>query len=148
MMMIYRWLYILDYVKGREHRLSLIRFIGLCWTLRRPMWVVVYTLWWACIIDSLFLLAHLFMCCLCLYYDCGSIVRISLYLWWCTLICYLLICLCDNWVNQYHALCHLNHVSLIELSIEIFYEHLNWSCIILDPFTMYVSIFEVDRLTW
>ena len=51
--------------------------------------------------------------------------------------------LCDRWVNQYHAHCRLNHVSLIELSIEIFYEHLIWSCIILDPFIMYVSIFEI-----
>ena len=94
------------------------------------------------------LLAHIFMYYSYMYCDYGSVVRVSLYVWSCTLICYLFICLCDNWINKYHALCHLNHASLIELSIEIFYEYLIWLCIILDPFTMYVSIFEVDQLTW
>ena len=55
---------------------------------------------------------------------------------------------CDRWVIQYHACCHLNHVSLIELSVEIFYGDLIWLCIILDPCIVCASILEVGRLTW
>ena len=110
--------------------------------------------WWYIHCDELTLLihipllAHLLICCLCLYCDCGSVVRVSLYLWSCTLFHYLLNYLHDNWVNQYRALCHFDYASLIELSIEIFYEHLIYSCIILDPVIMYVSTLEVGRLTW
>ena len=50
--MTYRWLCVLDYVQGKEHRLSLIRCIGPCQASRSPRWVVVYTLWWAYFIDS------------------------------------------------------------------------------------------------
>ena len=137
----------MDYVQDREHWLLLIRCIRLCWTLRSLMWVVVH----AC--DELILLIHVFYWHIYLYVAyihavivdqlrgsvlmCEHVPSSIIYwfiVWW--------------WINQYHACCHLNHVSLIELSIEIFYEHLIWSCIILDPFIVYVSIFEVGRLTW